>query len=57
MTVKDIFIVMAIGWVMFPIVSITFSCCVNIFFERKEKHMVWCADKIAERRKKNEHQV
>lgn len=57
MTVKDIFIVMAIGWVMFPIVSITFSCCVNIFFERKEKHMVWCADKIAEGRKKNEHQV
>lgn len=56
MTVLEILSIGAVGIIMFPIISITFSCCTEIWFNRKEKHMCWCADKIVERGKKKNEQ-
>lgn len=56
LSLRDILCIAAIGMILFPLLSITFSCCTEIWFNRKEKHMVWCADKIVERGKKKNEQ-
>ena len=55
MSVKTLLCVAAIGLIVYTIICVIFSTCVEMCFHRKEKHMIWCSEQIKNVRK--EHNV
>lgn len=53
MSAKTLLCIAAIGLIAYPIICVIFSTCVETWFNRKEKHMIWCSDQIKNAQKEN----